>query len=40
MGAQKQAIAMDTGWMAVLAAGSLVFLAGGGWLLWKRTKFA
>jgi hypothetical protein len=40
MGAQKQAIAMDTGWMAVLAAGSLVFLVGGGWLLWKRTKFA
>ena len=37
--AQRQAIAVDPLWLAILAAASLVLLIGGGLLLWKRTRF-
>ncbi|QEH38969.1 Sugar transport protein [Aquisphaera giovannonii] len=38
--ASAPAIAMDLRWMAVLAALSLVFLAVGGTVLWRRTRFS
>jgi drug/metabolite transporter (DMT)-like permease len=37
--AARQDIAVDALWLLALAAASLVFLAGGGILLWKRTRF-
>jgi drug/metabolite transporter (DMT)-like permease len=37
--AELQAIAIDVRWLLVLAAASLVLLAGGAMLLWKRTRF-
>jgi len=39
-GAEKQSIAMNPVWMAVLIAASLVLLAVCGFLLWKRTRFS
>lgn len=40
LNASKPAIALDYRWMAVLSALSLVFLAVGGTVLWKRTRFS
>jgi drug/metabolite transporter (DMT)-like permease len=37
--AQRQDIAVDIGWLALLAAATFVALAGGALLLWKRTRF-
>jgi drug/metabolite transporter (DMT)-like permease len=37
--AEKQAIAVDPLWLLIIVAASLVLLVGGGWLLWKRTRF-
>jgi drug/metabolite transporter (DMT)-like permease len=38
--AEYPPIEMDLGWMAVLVAGSVLFLVVSGWLLWKRTRFS
>ncbi|WP_165073356.1 EamA family transporter [Paludisphaera rhizosphaerae] len=40
LNASSPAIAMDYHWMAVLSAFSLVFLAVGGMVLWRRTRFS
>jgi drug/metabolite transporter (DMT)-like permease len=37
--AERQAIAIDTPWLLILTAASLVLLVGGGAVLWKRTRF-
>ncbi len=39
-GAEKQSIAINPVWMALLIGASLVFLAVCGTLLWKRTRFS
>jgi drug/metabolite transporter (DMT)-like permease len=39
-GATRQAIAMHTGWIAVLGAASVALLVVCGLLLWKRTRFS
>ncbi|MCS7042110.1 MAG: EamA family transporter [Bryobacteraceae bacterium] len=38
--AERQPIAVDTFWLAVLATASLGALLGGGWLLWRKTGFS
>jgi hypothetical protein len=38
--AQRQPIAVDVFWLAVLSAASMAALLGGGWLLWRRTGFS
>jgi drug/metabolite transporter (DMT)-like permease len=40
MGAERQSIAANPYWMAVLIAATLVFLGVSGTLLWRRTKFS
>ncbi len=40
MSAGRQAIAVHTGWMTVLAGASLALLGACGALLWKRTRFS
>jgi len=40
LGARPQAIAVHTGWMAVLTGASLALLAACTTLLWKRTRFS
>ncbi|WP_165247651.1 GRP family sugar transporter [Paludisphaera soli] len=40
LNASTPAIAMDLRWLAVLSALSLVFLAVGGTILWRRTRFS
>jgi hypothetical protein len=37
--AQMQAIVVDAGWLATLAAASFAMLLAGGVVLWKRTRF-
>ena len=32
-------LAMNTGWVVVLSGGLVVALAGGGWALWRQTRF-
>jgi len=39
-GAERQSIAMNTGWMYALIAASVALLAASGWMLWKRTGFS
>ena len=39
-GAERQPIAVNLPWMAVLSVASLVFLVVCGFLLWKRTRFS
>jgi len=39
-GAERQAIAMNSGWTALLIAATLAFLIGCAWVLWKRTRFS
>jgi len=38
--ARVPALAMNLRWMVVLAAALLVSLLGGGWALWRRTRFS
>jgi drug/metabolite transporter (DMT)-like permease len=38
--AERPPIAMNVPWMIALLAASLAFLAAGGWMLWKRTRFS
>jgi drug/metabolite transporter (DMT)-like permease len=38
--AERQPIQVDRFWLAVLSAASLAALFGGGWLLWRRTRFS
>lgn len=33
-------VPMHFGWMSAVLAATLLFLLGGGWLLWKRTRFS
>lgn len=40
MGAERQPIAVNFGWMVVLLAATFAFLVVCGWLLWKRTRFS
>ncbi len=40
LGAERQPIAIDPFWMAILIVASLVFLVVCGYLLWKRTRFS
>jgi drug/metabolite transporter (DMT)-like permease len=40
MGAERQALQVNTAWMAVLIAASLVFLVYCGLMLWRRTRFS
>jgi drug/metabolite transporter (DMT)-like permease len=40
VGAERQPLAVNVPWMAVLSAASLVFLIVCGYLLWKRTRFS
>lgn len=40
VGAERPAIAMNLGWMAVLLAATLAWLVVSGWMLWKRTRFS
>jgi len=37
---RAQPIPVNSGWMALLAAGTLFALAAGGWVLWRRTRFS
>jgi len=39
-GAQRQPLAVNTGWMAILIVATLVLLVLCGALLWKRTRFS
>lgn len=39
-GAERQPIAANLGWMAILIVATLAFLVVCGWLLWKRTRFS
>lgn len=39
-GAERQAIDLHLGWMALIVSATLVFLVVCGWLLWKRTRFS
>lgn len=38
--AQRQPIAVNAGRMTVLIVATVIFLAAGAWLLWKRTRFS
>ena len=40
VGAERPAIAINVGWMALLLAATLVSLGVSGWMLWKRTRFS
>jgi len=40
VGARRQAIEVNMGWMLALAAGSMILLVACGLLLWKRTRFS
>ena len=40
MGTVRQTIALNLPWMAVLLLATLLFLAGGGYWLWRRTRFS
>jgi hypothetical protein len=40
VGAERPAIALNIGWMALLLAATLVSLGVSGWMLWKRTRFS
>jgi len=40
LGARRQPLAVNVGWMAVLITATLVFLIVSGVLLWKRTRFS
>lgn len=38
--AERQPIAVDGFWLAILSAASVAALLGGGWLLWRKTGFS
>lgn len=38
--AERQPIAVDAFWLAVLCAASVAALLGGGWMLWRKTGFS